>query len=106
MAMHHRAVEEEKGRVIKLRPYLPLPPSAASPRSPVDDLGKYERGGETDDERHRMLTNLAAAGFTGLLIMAGLWIATTMADLRKNQDCVLSGRRNCADLLLPGPQRN
>jgi hypothetical protein len=26
---------------------------------------------------------------------AGLWIANTMASMRKNQDCVLSGRSGC-----------
>jgi hypothetical protein len=30
-----------------------------------------------------------------LLIAAGVWIADTLALMRKNQDCVLAGRRNC-----------
>jgi len=29
------------------------------------------------------------------LIGAALWLADTMAAMRKNQDCVLSGRRGC-----------
>jgi hypothetical protein len=60
-----------------------------------DDLAKYERGEEPDDYRHRMMVNLAALIVVALLIGAGLWIATTMAAMRKNQDCVLSGRRGC-----------
>jgi hypothetical protein len=60
-----------------------------------DDLSKYEHGDEPDDYRHRMLMNGAAALVVALLIGAGLWIADTMATMRKNQDCVLSGRRGC-----------
>jgi hypothetical protein len=60
-----------------------------------DDLSKYEHGDEPDDYRHRMLMNVAAAIFVALLIGVGLWIADTMATMRKNQDCVLSGRRGC-----------
>jgi hypothetical protein len=60
-----------------------------------DDLSRYEHGDEPDDYRHRMLMNAAAFVFVALLIGAGLWIANTMAAMRKNQDCVLSGRRGC-----------
>jgi hypothetical protein len=63
---------------------------------PVEDLSKYEQGPEVDDYRHRMIVNLAAFVFVLALIGAGLWLADTMARMRKNQDCVLSGRRNCS----------
>jgi hypothetical protein len=42
-----------------------------------------------------MLMNAAAFVVVALLIGVGLWIANTMAAMRKNQDCVLSGRRGC-----------
>jgi hypothetical protein len=60
-----------------------------------DDLSQYERSDEPDDYRHRMWMNAAAVVFVALLIGAGIWIADTMAAMRKNQDCVLSGRRGC-----------
>lgn len=60
-----------------------------------DDLSQYERSEEPDDYRHRMWTNAAALIVVALLVGAGLWIADTMATMRKNQDCVLSGRRGC-----------
>ena len=66
-----------------------------SPPSPVEDLAKYERSEGADDYRHRMLINAAALVFVAALIGAGLWIADTMAQMRKNEDCVLSGRRGC-----------
>jgi hypothetical protein len=36
--------------------------------------------------------------FTIVLALAGVWLAIQIADLRKNQDCVLSGRRDCAPI--------
>jgi hypothetical protein len=68
------------------------------PAPPVPDLGKYEGGEYDDNYRHRMMVNLAALGFTAVLAVAGIWLVIQLADLRKNQDCVLSGRRNCAPI--------
>jgi hypothetical protein len=39
--------------------------------------------------------NVIAFIFVTALIAAGVWLANTMAQMRKNQDCVLSGRRGC-----------
>jgi hypothetical protein len=65
---------------------------------PVEGLARYE-GGEPDDSyRHRMLVNLAAFVFTIVLAGAGAWLVLQIADLRQKQDCVLSGRRNCAPI--------
>ncbi len=61
---------------------------------PLADLAKYERS-EGDDYRHRMIVNTLAFLFVVALIGAGLWLADTMAQMRRNQDCVLSGRRGC-----------
>lgn len=42
-----------------------------------------------------MLANLAAFMFAALLTAIGIWLATTIADLRKAQDCSLLGRHDC-----------
>jgi hypothetical protein len=60
-----------------------------------DDLAKYHRDETADDYRHRMLVNGAALLFVIVLIGIGIWLADTMAHMRRNQDCVLSGRRGC-----------
>jgi hypothetical protein len=87
-------VNEDKGHIVRFRHRrsAELPGGAPSP----DDLAKYQHTGADDDYRHRMLVNGVAFVFIVLLIGAGLWIADTMAQMRKNQDCVLSGRRGCS----------
>ncbi len=74
-----------------------LPPDNARPDVP-EDLARFERGDGDDDYRHRMLMNLAALVVTIMLATAGIWLAITIAEMRKNQDCALSGRRNCAPI--------
>jgi hypothetical protein len=74
--------------------------------SPVEDLEKYERAPEEPGEyRHRMLMNVLAFGVTVLLVIAGIWIADVMAQMRKNQDCVLMGRPGCTPVKAPPLQR-
>lgn len=81
----------EEARVIRFRRDSVNP----RPAPPVEDLAKYERDETSDDYRHRMIVNVAVFVFVLGLIGAGIWLADTMASMRKNQDCVLSGRRGC-----------
>ena len=99
---------DEEHRVLKFRPRtLARPPGRPGnlgdqslqhqgPQEP-NDLSRYERDrDEPDDFRHRMLANIAALAFTVALTAIGIWLAISIADLRKTQDCVLMGRRDCA----------
>ena len=88
------------------RPRAKPPVSAFSnlsaDHSPVDDLSKYSSGGEDQGEyAHRMKMNAIAVVFLAALIGGGIWIVDVMAQQRKNQDCALSGRRNCSVLAAP-----
>jgi hypothetical protein len=66
------------------------------------DLSRFQRDREEpDDFRHRMLANVAALAFTVALTAIGIWLAMSIADLRKTQDCVLMGRRDCAQISTP-----
>jgi hypothetical protein len=70
----------------------------------ANDLSRYERPrDEGDDFRHRMLANVAALAFTVALTAIGIWLAMSIADLRKTQDCVLMGRRDCARISVTAP---
>lgn len=95
---------EQDARVLKFRPRSPFP-LRTPPPSPVDDLRKYESDAEPDDFRHRMIMNLAGFAATVVLIVIGIWLAESMAQLRKDQDCVLAGRRDCAALRTAIPPR-
>ncbi|MBR0845919.1 hypothetical protein JQ607_37490 [Bradyrhizobium liaoningense] len=66
------------------------------------DLSRYEQPRtEPDHFRHRMLANIAALAFTIALTAIGIWLAVSIADLRRTQDCVLMGRRDCVKITTP-----
>ncbi|WP_184082255.1 hypothetical protein [Afipia massiliensis] len=87
-------------RVLKFRPrtHTPLPAVQRSGKL-APDLSRYEQTDESpDDYRHRMIANAAAIAFTAVLTGVGIWLAIALADLRNTQDCVLMGRRDCAQI--------
>ena len=110
MADNAQGDNEERGRVVRFKPRAPVRAGAFSNLSadagPVEDVGKYARGADdTDDYRHRMKMNALAVLVLALLIGGGIWIVDSMAQMRKNQDCALSGRRNCVQISVPLPAR-
>jgi hypothetical protein len=97
---------QEMGRILRFEPrHGPrsrTPPVPPSRRSPVEDVDKYARApDDSEDYRHRMRTNAAAIIVVGLLIWCGYWLFDTLAEMRKTQDCILSGRTNCARIDVP-----
>ena len=93
----------DEHQVLRFRPRTSEHPPGRRPsqdvRKEAGDLSRYERAGEEpDDFRHRMLANLAAFAFTVALTAIGIWLALSIAELRKTQDCVLMGRRDCAQI--------
>jgi len=96
---------DERGRVLPFRRARPhVPPG--EPDHPVEGVEKYAQG-EPDDYRQRMINNGLGLLACVLLVVAGVWIANTMAEIRRNQDCVLSGRRDCTPIPAPsaGPTK-
>ena len=57
------------------------------------------------DEGDRTVENMVLAGFFVVLVAAGIWLLGTMADVRKAQDCVTQGRRNCQTIEVPERSR-
>jgi hypothetical protein len=102
---------EDKGRIVRFRrrgaPGEWRWPKRNPPHGdpPGDDLTKFEQSGPEDDYRHRMTINALGFLVTILLVIAGVWMADKITEMRKNQDCVLSGRRNCAPIDVPPVQR-
>jgi hypothetical protein len=95
-------ISNDEHVVLKFRPRTSAHPPSQQETDPAkapaaSDLSRYERPrDEGDDFRHRMLANIAALAFTVALTAIGIWLAVSIADLRKTQDCVLMGRRDCA----------
>lgn len=95
--------EDERGRILRFPRRGPNARGApqSPPNAPVEDLGKYAHSDEPDDYRQRMINNGLAFLFCIALVGIGIWLATSIAEMRRNQDCVLSGRRNCANVVTP-----
>ena len=45
-----------------------------------------------EDERNRTIENAVMLAFFAVLVVAGIWLLGTMADVRKAQDCAAQGR--------------
>ena len=47
--------------------------------------------------------NLIALAILVSLVGLGVWIADTISDLQREQDCLVQGRSNCAPIEVPIP---
>ena len=111
--MPDRSIQsKDDGRVIRFRPRGAAPsgwrwpPQRSRPgETPVADLTKYESSKSEDDYRHRMTMNALAMAATTILIVVGTWLAVSIADMQKKQDCYLQGGRNCNQLAIPQADR-
>jgi hypothetical protein len=80
-------------------------PDQAGALEPEDGKDQDDKDQDAADNRFRMLSNIIGVALTAILIGTGVWLAHAIADMRKMQDCVLSGRRNCAPIELPASGR-
>lgn len=102
---------DDEHRVLQFRPRTSSAPQVHRGNGTVQplraapeplDLSRYEQPrSEPDHFRHRMLANIAALAFTIALTAIGIWLAVSIADLRRTQDCVLMGRRDCVKITTP-----
>ena len=53
------------------------------------------------EEGNRTIENMVMLVFFTVLVVAGIWLLGTMADVRKVQDCAAQGRRNCGAIDVP-----
>jgi hypothetical protein len=60
-----------------------------TPRGPRD---------EGEDEQGRSLVNVAALVFVILLVVGSVWLAKVMQRHARLEDCLMSGRTNCAPI--------
>jgi hypothetical protein len=86
----------------QLRRRLPVAPQPVPMRGghaeTFDDLAQYEEEDAHINYRHRMLMNVIAVMIVSALLGVGVWIAGTITNMEKTQDCVMQGRQNCAPI--------
>jgi hypothetical protein len=58
-----------------------------------------------EDQGNRTIENAVMLGFFAVLVVLGIWLLGTMADVRKMQDCAAQGRRNCVSIDVPDRTR-
>ena len=58
-----------------------------------------------EDQGNRNVENAVMLGFFAVLVALGIWLLSTMADVRKMQDCAAQGRRNCVSIDVPDRTR-
>ena len=97
------------GQILKFEPRRSGKSSFASAKpqpveDDVDDFARFEQEqDEPIDYRHRMIMNLIALAILISLVGLGVWIADTISDLQKEQDCLVQGRSNCAPIEIAIP---
>jgi hypothetical protein len=83
----------------------PAAPDATEPDDGalLDDLSRYEQDREEEPVNYarRMLMNIIAIAVVAVLMIAGVWLADTISQMERDQDCVLQGRHNCAPIEVP-----
>jgi hypothetical protein len=99
---------EETARVVPFRPRGVGPRGWHWPRRrphnderPLASLNRYERADSEDDYRHRMTINALALLVTTILVLVGIWLTVSIAEMRRNQDCYLQGQKNCDHVVTP-----
>jgi len=53
------------------------------------------------ENRERMITNIVLLMIFAVLVGIGVWISNAMLDARRADECISSGRRNCAPIEVP-----
>ena len=62
-----------------------------------------KHGGRHETARERRLANLLIAGFILFVLGGALWLGDLLLETHRLDDCVASGRRNCAPITAPSP---
>lgn len=56
---------------------------------------------ERNEEDERRRSNLVVLAIAVVVVIVGVWLVNKLIDLRKQEECLESGRRNCAPISVP-----
>ncbi len=69
--------------------------------------GGSPAAGHDDDEPEtpgeRRMINLLIVGIILFILAAAFWLGDALLDARRADECIASGRRNCAPMTVPAP---
>ena len=65
------------------------------------DQESERRAAREQEERDRRAANIFLLVGAAIFIGIGVWLANAMIDARKADECLSSGRRNCAPIEVP-----
>jgi len=69
---------------------------------PPSDRPK-KSGDEPETAGERLLINILIVGFILFVLGGGLWLGSALLESRRMDECLSSGRRNCAPITVPQP---
>jgi hypothetical protein len=79
-------------------------PSTGQPPTGRPSSGRSPRSGdEPETAAERRLINILIVGFILFVLGAGLWLGDALLQSRQMDECMSSGRRNCAPITVPPP---
>jgi flagellar biogenesis protein FliO len=68
---------------------------------PMSDSNRPE---DEENDGTRSRNNLLFLLFAVVLVVAGIWLVNKLIDMRNLENCLESGRRNCAPIETPQPR--
>jgi hypothetical protein len=91
----------ETGSVILFRPRqagFRKPGTGPRPQRAVGSVRPLLAREDADDPRHRRRIHALGLAFCLILAVIGVWLANEFTEMKRVQDCVLSGRTGCIPL--------
>jgi hypothetical protein len=58
----------------------------------------HDNDNDDGDDQRRILVNFAGLVFVVLLLVGSIWVAKLLSQHAKLEDCLMSGRTNCAPI--------
>jgi hypothetical protein len=74
-------------------------------RNPDEPAAAGNDADASETPGERRLVNLLIAGIILLVFGAAFWLGDALLDARRADECIASGRRNCAPMTVPPPPR-
>jgi hypothetical protein len=79
------------------------PPGDRRPENRPSGVRTAGHDDKPETAGERRLINILIVGFVLFVLGAGLWLGDALLESRRMDECISSGRRNCAPIVVPVP---